>query len=58
MREAWDNTIKTLNLINLAHTSQTSCVFLGPDAEKGFDHIDWQFVFCKIGKYYGSMDLE
>lgn len=48
MREARDNTIKSLNLIHVAKISQTLCVFLGTDAEKAFDRINWPFIFLVL----------
>lgn len=35
-REARDNTTKVLNLIHIANSTKTPCVFLGTDAQKAF----------------------
>lgn len=47
-REARDNTIRTLNLIHIANTSKIPSLFLGTDAEKAFDRINWQFMFAVL----------
>lgn len=44
-REARDNTTKVLNLLHVANTTRTPCVFIGTDAEKAFDRVNWLFMF-------------
>lgn len=51
-REARDNPIKVLNLIHVANTSKTPCIFVNTDAEKAFDRVNWNYMFsvlCHIG---------
>lgn len=63
-REAPDNTIKVLNLIHAATKNRTTCVFLGTDAEKAFDRVDWQFLFtvwenkCYSGSCRSTLALQ
>lgn len=47
-REDRDNTVKAINLLHVANTTNTPCVFLGTDAEKAFDWVDWPFMFTII----------
>lgn len=47
-REARDNTTKVLNLLHIANSTKTPCVFLGTDAEKAFDRVSWQFMFATL----------
>lgn len=54
-REARDNTTKVLNLLHVAKTSHTPCVFLSTDAEKAFDRVNWQYMFTVL-RYVGLGD--
>lgn len=60
-REAKDNTTKVLNILYLARSSKTLCIFLGTDAKKAFDRVNWQFVFdaetCGSGKQDARLGL-
>lgn len=47
-RKARDNTTKVLTLIHAACQSQTPCVFLGIDAKKAPDLVNWQFMFVVL----------
>ena len=51
-REARDNTIKAINLVQLANSTQTQCVFLNTDAEKAFDRVRWSYMRAVL-KYGG-----
>lgn len=50
--EARDNTVKVLNLLHVANTTHTPCIFLGTDAEKAFDRVNWHFLFTVL-RYVG-----
>lgn len=54
-REARDNTTKVLNLLHIINKSQTPCVFLGMDAEKAFDRVNWDFMIAVL-RYAGFGD--
>lgn len=47
-REARDNTTKVLNLLYKANLAGTPTVFLGTDAEKAFDRVNWSFMFATL----------
>lgn len=51
-REARDNTIQVPNLLHIANSNKTPCVFLGTDAEKALDRVSWTFMFTTL-KYIG-----
>lgn len=40
-REAWDNTVKVLNLLHVANKTHTPYVFFRTDAEKALDRVNW-----------------
>lgn len=42
--EPRDNTIRVINLIHAARTSQRPLLLLSTDAEKAFDRVDWSFI--------------
>lgn len=41
-------TVKVLNLIHVANATHTPCVFLGTDAEKAFNRVNWSFRFLVL----------
>lgn len=43
-REAWDNTTKTIHLIAYILQRNLKSCLLSFDAEKVFDHVNWQFL--------------
>lgn len=43
-----DNTVKVLNLIHVANATHTPSVFLGTNAEKAFDQVNWRFMFLVL----------
>lgn len=47
-REARDNMTKVLNLLHVAQSTKTPCVFLNTDSEKTFDRVNWTFMFSVL----------
>lgn len=47
-REARDNTTKVLKLLHVVTSTHTPCVFLSTDAEKAFDHVNWNSMFSVL----------
>lgn len=47
-REARDNTIKVLNLVQVAKTKKIPSVFVSTDAEKAFDRVNWDYMFSVL----------
>lgn len=47
-REARDNSTKVLNLLHVASSTNTPCVFLSTDPGKAFDCVNWQYMFMAL----------
>lgn len=47
-REAKDNVIKVLNLIQLAFNADMPCLFLFTNTEKAFDTVNWAYLHSTL----------
>lgn len=48
IREARDNTIRTIDVITRVRHLNTSFIFLSTDAEKAFNKVDWTFPLATL----------